>query len=262
MATDLSQVPPYVDGTGVVTNPSATSSTFQGTYAPDTLNVNAVNKSQNIVDALISLEALQLSTDPFGPGAYGLTTFNYPPISINFALSATAATTAEGLWVAVPIVKAVTLTKLAYVVSVASGTPATGSNFFQVFSLAGASLGYTTATTTLTDEGTAGFYNEALTATSATAGPNGGSTLQVSPAVNPFVIVVAQVKGTTLPRFAGQGGTVVSQSTVPLSTAMQATLNTTTSPYGTYATFTAAGTAATVADFAGADNTNFWCGLT
>lgn len=182
---------------------------------------------------------------------YGYNFWSMPPQDAGVALSATAVTSANGLYTLVPITKAVTLSSVAVNISVAGGTLTAGSNFLQVFTLAGVSLGYTG--TQVTNWGTAGLYNVALTASAAG--------LAVTPSANPFVVVVMQVKGTTLPRPLGFSS-AVGTSAWPVPSSISGTGVTIPSYSGYYSTFTAGGTNATIADYTAIDGCGFWVALT
>lgn len=257
MSSNLTASPPYVDTQNTVVNPSYSASTnatdggFYGNQQPDTLSPNNVNRFQNLIDGLTNIEAMVLQAG-VTPSFCGYNFWSMPAQDANVALSATAITSAKGMYALVPITKAVTLSSLALNVSVAGGTLTAGSNFAQIFSLTGASLGYTG--TQATNWATAGLYNVALTATAT-------GTLAVNPASNPYVVVIAFLTGSTLPRFLGTSSAVGS-GLWPVPSSISGTGSTIPQLSGYYSTFTATGTAATIADYTSIDGCNFWVGLT
>ena len=252
MATNLTKALPYVDGTGLVPGPSVVSSQFAGNSyldanKPDTLSAAGTGLAQNIIDSLAAHGPLLL-TNGYPPAIFNLTTWSLPPNDATVAL--TAQTTATGIWTLVPITAAKTFTSLAVNVSVAGSTLTAASNFVQVFSLAGTSLGYTADQST--NWATAGYYNVALTATAT-------GSLALSPAANPYVLVVATAKASTTPRFLGST-VAVGGSAFTLAAGLTTTYTITTFS-GKYAAFVAGGANATLATFTAADACNFWVGL-
>ena len=139
---------PAADTAGMITNPSATASQWQGTLMPDTLNPNNPNIAQNIIDTVAAVSGAVTSGVIGTPGAINALGVKTTAGTLKYGINSVTLTTSNALALTLPTAKA---GALCFVVTTQCASSTAGTNTWTTAKFASGSAFAVTATNAAID---------------------------------------------------------------------------------------------------------------